>query len=112
MMCNRPYKFLFALVFSASINTALCDTSKMRQGELDSLLTHDCGSCHGLKRNGGLGPALHAKDMQKYSLEALVAVILEGIPNSAMPPWGELLSKDDARYLAEELLVPKLISPD
>ena len=112
MTSKSPHKFLILLSLTALAGTTFADISTDRQTQLDSLLTHDCGSCHGLKRNGGLGPALHVKDMQKYSIEALVAVILYGIPDSAMPPWGELLSKDDARYLAEELLAPKQITPD
>ena len=111
MMRNSLYIFLLALVFSAKIYPGFADISIERQKQLDSLLTHDCGSCHGLKRNGGLGPALHAKAMNKYTLEALAAVILHGIPDTAMPPWGELLSNDDAHYLARELLAPKLITP-
>jgi mono/diheme cytochrome c family protein len=33
---------------------AALDTA--RQAELLHLLKHDCGSCHGMTRKGGLGP--------------------------------------------------------
>ena len=111
MISKSLIKIIVFMSVLAVMSTAAADISNERQGQLDLLLTQDCGSCHGLKRNGGLGPALHAKEMKKYSLEALVAVILNGIPDSAMPPWAELLSVDDARYLAQELLTPKLITP-
>ena len=32
--------------------------SAERQAKLDHLLLQDCGSCHGLRMTGGLGPAL------------------------------------------------------
>ena len=34
------------------------DISDDRRQELHNLLIQDCGSCHGLKMRGGLGPAL------------------------------------------------------
>ena len=102
---------LIPLILLANVSMVLSDLPNTRQQQLDTLLAHDCGSCHGLTRSGGLGPALHAQAMEKYSIAALVAVILEGIPDSAMPAWKELLSSEDARYLAEELISPKYIKP-
>jgi cytochrome c55X len=111
MRSRYPYILLLALVFCIPVQTAVADLSIERQQQLDSLLTHDCGSCHGLTRKGGLGPALQAEDMKKYSPEALVAVILNGIPQTAMPPWGALLNSHDAQYLANELLTPRRNRP-
>lgn len=74
-----------------------------RQAELRHLLQHDCGSCHGLQRKGGLGPSLTAERMQTRSLEYLRAVIRDGVPGTTMPPWGPLLSEADIDYLARML---------
>lgn len=74
-----------------------------RRAELDHLLRHDCGSCHGLRLEGGLGPALTPELMRKRSPEYLRDAIREGIPGTAMPPWGPLLSDADIAYLAELL---------
>ena len=74
-----------------------------RQAELNHLLRHDCGSCHGLRLEGGLGPALTPELMRKRSPEYLRDAIREGIPGTAMPPWGPLLSDADIAYLAEAL---------
>lgn len=74
-----------------------------RRAELDHLLRHDCGSCHGLQLEGGLGPALTTELMRKRSPEYLRDAIREGIPGTAMPPWGPLLSEADIAYLAEAL---------
>ncbi len=35
--------------------------------------------------------------------DSLVAIILHGRPGSAMPPWREFVSKDDARWLVRLL---------
>ncbi|MDZ7840538.1 MAG: cytochrome c [Gammaproteobacteria bacterium] len=74
-----------------------------RRAELDHLLRHECGSCHGLRLEGGLGPALTPERMRKRSAEYLRAAIREGIPGTAMPPWESLLSDADIVYLAAAL---------
>lgn len=111
MTSIKPYKIISILSLCVFLSDAFAELTDAQQSQLNNLLIHDCGSCHGLKRNGGLGPALHANQMQKYSVDALIAVILEGIPGTAMPPWRGLLSEDEARYLAQELLMPTLIRP-
>ena len=87
----------------AAIAAAQADVSKQRASVLDNLLLHDCGSCHGLTLRGGLGPALTADMMQARPAQALVAAIRDGIPGSAMPPWGELLAEEDIDYLVRRL---------
>ncbi|TFH87693.1 cytochrome c [Billgrantia azerbaijanica] len=74
-----------------------------RQAELETLLYQDCGSCHGMTLRGGLGPALPRDRMNAYNVEALSHLILQGVPDTAMPGWGALLSEADARWLAEHL---------
>lgn len=79
------------------------DLDEQRRAELDHLLRHDCGSCHGLRLEGGLGPPLTPERMRKRSPEYLRDAIREGIPGTAMPPWGPLLSDADIAYLAAAL---------
>lgn len=78
--------------------------SPARQQQLRSLLTQDCGSCHGSTLRGGLGPALLADRLRGRSAEALTRVILDGRPDSAMPPWRSLLTPAEAHWLADFLL--------
>ena len=91
-----------AILFSVSLQPQ-AQITELKQQRLDNLLKHDCGSCHGINRSGGLGPSLLVDDMEKYSLESLTAVILNGLPGTAMPPWSDLISAEDARYLANRL---------
>jgi cytochrome c55X len=72
-----------------------------RERELRNLLIQDCGSCHGLQMKGGLGPALLPESLQGKSAEYLSTVI-------AMPPWSSLLSAEEARWMANQLLDRKL----
>lgn len=75
-----------------------------RQSELSNLLIQDCGSCHGLKLKGGLGPALLPSALAGKSASYLSTVILEGRPGTAMPPWRALLSPAEAQWIANKLL--------
>ena len=75
-----------------------------RQRELAELLTQDCGSCHGLRLKGGLGPALLPQNLAGKSAAYLSAVILAGRGGSAMPPWNAILTPSEARWIAERLL--------
>ena len=67
------------------------------------LLVQDCGSCHGLTMQGGLGKPLLPETLADRSADILSEIILDGIPGTPMPPWRGQLSKDDALFLAETL---------
>ncbi len=90
---------LFASPLGAS--DAIDDSRKQA---LQNLLVQDCGSCHGLTMRGGLGPALLPDDLTSRSPDYLTAIILDGRPGTAMPPWRSLLSPEEARWLADRLL--------
>ncbi len=77
---------------------------EVRAQELQNMLVQDCGSCHGLTMQGGLGPPLSAERLAGRSTESLTAVILHGRPGTAMPPWRSLLTPAEARWMAEQLL--------
>ena len=72
--------------------------------ELERLVRHDCGSCHGMTLNGGLGPDLRAERLSSVPAEDIASIILDGVPNTAMPAWASLLSKAEAKWIAEYLL--------
>ena len=74
-----------------------------RQAELNYLLAQDCGSCHGMTRKGGLGPALLPNNLEGKPDELLVATILEGRAGTAMPPWRGQLTEAEAAWLVEQL---------
>src|SRR5690554_2434394 len=63
------------------------------QVELRRLLIQDCGSCHGLRMTGGLGPALTPAALSPIPRSSLVTTVLYGRPGTAMPPWRALLDE-------------------
>lgn len=79
------------------------ELNEKRKQQLDHLLIQDCGSCHGLRMTGGLGPAITPTQLESRSVEVLTDIILLGVPNTAMPPWNELLTREEAIYLAKQL---------
>ena len=74
-----------------------------RRLELLYLLKQDCGSCHGMTLRGGLCPSLLPGALGGKPAELLVATILEGRANTAMPPWKALLTPEEAVWLVDQL---------
>lgn len=83
--------------------TAIAEVDPARQNELLYFIKHDCGSCHGMTLKGGLGPALLPETLAAKPKDYLVATILEGRINTAMPPWKSMLSHNDAVWITEQL---------
>ncbi len=83
--------------------TAIAEVDPARQNELLYFIKHDCGSCHGMTLKGGLGPALLPETLAAKPKDYLVATILEGRVNTAMPPWKSMLSHNDAVWITEQL---------
>lgn len=80
------------------------ELDKERQKQLIHLVKQDCGSCHGMTLQGGLGPAL-TKDMLKDKPFLLIKnTILYGRPGTAMPPWNNILTEREATWISEQLL--------
>jgi cytochrome c55X len=77
---------------------------QQRQHELVRLVRNDCGSCHGLKLNGGLGPSLMPAALAGKAPEGLRETILRGRAGTAMPPWSRFLSEAEANWIVEQLM--------
>jgi len=75
-----------------------------RQRELLRLLKQDCGSCHGMRLTGGLGPPLTPEALRTKPAASLVATIVSGRPGTAMPPWRRFVSEAEAEWLVARLL--------
>lgn len=75
-----------------------------RRKEIVHLVRQDCGSCHGMTLQGGLGPSLKPESLRDKPLESLVATIHGGRPGTPMPPWHRFLSEAEAQWIVEQLL--------
>ncbi|RPI44997.1 MAG: cytochrome c [Betaproteobacteria bacterium] len=88
-------------------SSALADSGRLdsrRAQELVRLVRQDCGSCHGLRLRGGLGPALVPEALRDKPEESLRYTILLGRPGTAMPPWNAILSEAEVDWILDRLL--------
>ena len=93
-----------ALALLGTATAALPDgVTPARETELIRIVRHDCGSCHGLTLNGGLGPPLAAAALAGKPADFLKYTILYGRPGTPMPPWRGLLTEADAAWIAARL---------
>jgi cytochrome c55X len=94
-------KLLFLLCFAGGCFAA--EPTPERQIELRNLLKNDCGACHGLTLQGGLGSSLQSKDLAKKSDISLIDTITNGRKGTAMPPWKPFLNQDEIEWLVHFL---------
>ncbi|MEI7840117.1 MAG: cytochrome c [Methylococcaceae bacterium] len=97
-------KLLFLLVISPACFAV--EPSSERQIELRNLLKNDCGACHGLLLQGGLGSPLQPQDLAQKSDEFLIDTITNGRKGSAMPPWKPFMTQDEIMWLINLLRHP------
>lgn len=87
-------------------STAFSDSphlSRERENELIRLVRQDCGSCHGMRLTGGLGPALTPESLKDKPAATLVSTVLHGRPGTPMPPWKSLLADSEAEWIVDML---------
>ena len=97
---------MVAAVFLALAGPAMAVTPE-RQAQLEHMVIQDCGSCHGLTMKGGLGTPITPGDLAGRDAKDLAAIILDGVPGTAMPPWRPLISEAEALWIAEYLTKEK-----
>ncbi|WP_052004117.1 c-type cytochrome [Paramagnetospirillum caucaseum] len=93
-----------AVVLALAAWPAAAEVAPARQAKLKDMVAQDCGSCHGMTRQGGLGSPLRQEDLAKLSAEAVIETILEGRPGTPMPPWKAMLSREEAAWIAAYLM--------
>ena len=105
LLCIIPL-FLWHGVNAADVSSVKLSDMKLsqeRRAELHNLLLQDCGSCHGMTLKGGLGPALTPDVLKNKSRELIEFTILEGRSGTPMPPWKNILTRDEVRWLVDSL---------
>ncbi len=75
-----------------------------RQHQLVRMVRQDCGSCHGMRLTGGLGPALTREALADKPVEGMAATIFHGRPGTPMPGWRTMLSEAEAQWIASQLM--------
>lgn len=92
------------IVLVLPVLAAASGLSAARRAELSNLLHQDCGACHGNRLTGGLGPALTSAALAAKSATQVETIIAEGRPGTPMPPWKNLLSTEEIRWLVARML--------
>ena len=96
--------FIAATVIAATpFASARSEPDAATKTRLTHLLVQDCGSCHGLTLQGGLGKPLMPENVADRSTKVLAEIILDGIAGTPMPPWRGLITEAEALFLAETL---------
>ncbi len=101
--CVRFALVLSALLLGPVLALAQAAPDASRSRELVRMVRQDCGSCHGMRLTGGLGPALTREALTDVPLESLAATIYHGRPGTPMPPWRAMLSEAEAQWIAVRL---------
>lgn len=99
--------YIFATALFAFFSSSSMALTVEQESELVYLLKQDCGSCHGLTLQGGLGPALLKKNLSDKPQSYLESVIAYGRAGTPMPPWKDILSPEEISFLASYLLSEK-----
>lgn len=94
---------LLALTALASSSAQAADPVEPWRSEIVRMVRQDCGSCHGLTLQGGLGPALTPSALAQRPLDSLVWTVLQGRPGTAMPGWSRFLDEAEARWIIARL---------
>jgi len=86
----------------------LCLSAKVWAADGAAVYKQYCVGCHGLHREGGVGPNLADKEWVKVKPqhEALVKFIGEGLPATGMPRWKDVLDAEKISAVASFLLNP------
>ena len=105
----RP-RFLLLLLFSlAPVAPAAAENEAQADGTAaPALYLQHCASCHGPERYGGYAPPLYRDALARKDDDALAGAILEGLPNTQMPAFGEHLDEEQARALVAWVREPLL----
>ena len=102
-----PEAFLFLGLCALTMSATAEAVNAQRQTELRNLVHQDCGSCHGMRLTGGLGPALTPQALQAKNHEFLFATISEGRHGTPMPPWRMLLTEQEINWIVDYLKTPE-----
>ncbi|HJV94223.1 MAG TPA: cytochrome c [Azonexus sp.] len=95
---------LLLILCLASTTVLAAEPDATRQKELVRLVRQDCGSCHGMTLQGGLGPALLPANLRDKAAAGLTATIVYGRPGTPMPPWQQFMSEAEASWIVEQLM--------
>jgi len=100
---SRGVRGALVCLWLTALTVSAAPLPDARRAQLRDLVLEDCGSCHGLRLTGGLGPPLTREALSGRTLAAVAATIRDGRAGTPMPPWKPLLSDADIDWIAHFL---------
>ncbi len=97
-MTRAPRSWHFAVVLVAAMTAV---SGSAAAADVEILYGQHCASCHGVDRLGGMGPALMPINLERLRKSAAEEVIAQGRNATQMPGFGEKLSSEELRLLAD-----------
>lgn len=94
---------LVLLLGATAAHATDAQAASEHEQKLIRMVRQDCGSCHGMRLTGGLGPALTREALVDKPVESLASTIYHGRPGTPMAPWRTMLSLADAQWIAQQL---------
>lgn len=91
------------LVLALFAPESQAEPAPARRAELLNLVVQDCGSCHGLRMEGGLGLPLTPKALEGKDRDGLAITIMQGRPGTTMPPWNPFMTEEEAGWIVDML---------
>lgn len=102
------WKSLVAAGFAAYFLVGMAELVEAAP-DAKALFNQHCTACHGADRFGGIGPALLPENLSRLRKPEAEKVIREGRPATQMPAFGDKLSAEEVKALAEYAYSP--VSP-
>ncbi|MBI5469294.1 MAG: c-type cytochrome [Deltaproteobacteria bacterium] len=94
---------LFAgLAGNASAEESVPQLSEEEFAKGKQIFFDRCAGCHGTLRKGATGPNLEPKKTRAIPVEALATIVSEGT-GGGMPPWKDVMSRDEIELIAKYL---------
>jgi cytochrome c55X len=100
---SRWWRRVWAIALSVALPQGAVGDSALDPVKLSNLVRQDCGSCHGLTLQGGLGKPLTVEHLKQWDRSQLIHIILDGVPGTPMPGWRPLLTESEAGWIADAL---------
>ncbi len=99
----KKLSFLMLALLGILVLISSCGQSQSPAIDASALYETNCVACHGVNRQGmpNLGPALTPKGLTTLSDTEIKATILNGRPNTAMPPWKDILNSEEIDALLQ-----------
>ncbi|MCP4284734.1 MAG: cytochrome C oxidase Cbb3 [Gammaproteobacteria bacterium] len=95
-----------SIVFGCLLFFMLVGSTAAASPDAPALYAKYCAECHNANRLGAVGPALLPQNLKRLRKKSAISVIENSRPASQMPPFKDILSKDQIQSLVELIYTP------